>query len=189
MRSCPLLLVGAAATFAAAGAVSARAGTKTDDVKFSATVPAVQTPPVDPVVGDFTITFDPTLDYVNETVGITGKSLNIALDSALAFSYSTNDGILRVGGIENGVSQIAGFTNDFFLDIGAISTTPLFLGLSYVQGTNQIFESDRIGGSVNVTPVPPGVPEPTTWVMMLLGFASLGVAGYRASRKNVALAA
>ncbi len=32
-----------------------------------------------------------------------------------------------------------------------------------------------------------GVPEPTTWVMMLAGFASLGFAGYRASRKRVAL--
>jgi PEP-CTERM motif len=179
MRSCLLLLVGAAVVFAAAGAVGARAATITDDVKFSATVPAVQTPPVDPVVGDFTITFDPTLDYVNETVGITGKSLNIALDSALAFSYSTNDGILRVGGIENGVSQIAGFTNDFFLDIGDISTTPLFFGLSYVQGTNQIFESDRTDGSVDVTPVPPGVPEPSTWAMMLIGFAVLGYVGYR----------
>jgi PEP-CTERM motif len=189
MRSCPLLLVGAAATFAAAGAVSARAATITDDVKFSATVPAVQTPPVDPVVGDFTITFDPTLDYVNETAGITGKSLNIALDSAFAFSYSTSDGILRVGGIENGVSEIDGFTNDFFLDIGDIATTPLFFGLSYVQGTNQVFDSLRTDGSVDVTPVSPGVPEPSTWVMMLLGFAGLGVAGYRASRNNVALAA
>ena len=96
---------------------------------------------------------------------------------------------LRVGGIENGVSEIDGFTNDFFLDIGDISTTPLFFGLSYVQGKNQVFDSDRTGGSVDVTPVRPGVPEPSTWVMMLLGFAGLGVAGYRASRKNVALAA
>ena len=185
MRSCPLLLVGAAATFAAAGAVGARAGTITDDVKFSATVPAVQTPPVDPVVGDFTITFDPTLDYVNETTGITGRSLNIALDSALAFSYSTADGILRVGGVENDVSVITGFTNDFFLDIGDIATTPLFFGLSYVQGTNQVFDSLRTDGSVDVTPVSPGVPEPSTWAMMLLGFAGLGFA-YRAVRKNVA---
>ena len=115
MRSYPLMLwVGTAAAFAAVGAVSAGAATITDDVKFSATVPAVQAPPVDPVVGDFTITFDPTLDYVNETIGVRGNSLNIALDSVLAFSYSTADAILRVGGIENGVSTIVGSTNDFF---------------------------------------------------------------------------
>jgi hypothetical protein len=185
MRSCPLLLVGVAAAFAAAGAVNAHAATITDDIKFSATVPVVPVPPVNPVVGDFTITFDPTLGYANETAGITGKSLNIALDSALAFSYSTNDGILRVGGIENGVSEIDGLANDFFLDIGDIATTPLFFGLSYVQGTNQVFDSPRTDGSVDVTPVPPGVPEPSTWAMMLLGFAGLGF-GYRAARKNVA---
>jgi PEP-CTERM motif len=33
------------------------------------------------------------------------------------------------------------------------------------------------------------VPEPSTWAMMLLGFVGLGFAGYRASRKSVALAA
>ncbi len=33
------------------------------------------------------------------------------------------------------------------------------------------------------------VPEASTWAMMLLGFAGLGFAGYRASRRVVALAA
>lgn len=33
-----------------------------------------------------------------------------------------------------------------------------------------------------------GVPETSTWAMMLLGFAGLGFAGYRGSRKSAALA-
>jgi hypothetical protein len=33
------------------------------------------------------------------------------------------------------------------------------------------------------------VPEPATWAMMLAGFAGLGFAGYRASRRNAAFAA
>jgi PEP-CTERM motif len=44
----------------------------------------------------------------------------------------------------------------------------------------------------NVTfnqPLSGGTPEPSTWVMMVLGFAGLGFAGYRASRKGVAFAA
>jgi hypothetical protein len=32
-------------------------------------------------------------------------------------------------------------------------------------------------------------PEPSTWAMMLLGFAGLGFAGYRGSRKGAALVA
>jgi hypothetical protein len=30
----------------------------------------------------------------------------------------------------------------------------------------------------------PAIPEPSTWAMMLVGFAGLGFAGYRVSRKN-----
>ena len=41
------------------------------------------------------------------------------------------------------------------------------------QGTREIAGTGSISG----------VPEPSTWAMMLLGFAGLGFAGYRASRK------
>ena len=43
--------------------------------------------------------------------------------------------------------------------------------------------------SVNYQQVLTPVPEPSTWAMMLLGFAGVGFAGYRASRKSVAIAA
>jgi hypothetical protein len=37
---------------------------------------------------------------------------------------------------------------------------------------------------------PPGTPEPSTWAMMIIGFAGLGYAGFRASKKkSAALAA
>ena len=31
------------------------------------------------------------------------------------------------------------------------------------------------------------IPEPSTWAMMLLGFAGLGFAGYRKTRKAVSI--
>jgi hypothetical protein len=37
-------------------------------------------------------------------------------------------------------------------------------------------------------PPPPTVPEPSTWAMMLLGFAGLGYVGYRTSRKAISVA-
>ena len=44
---------------------------------------------------------------------------------------------------------------------------------------------------VSVTPLTTAVPEPSTWAMMLLGFAGVSFMGYRRSRKDqtVALAA
>jgi hypothetical protein len=41
-----------------------------------------------------------------------------------------------------------------------------------------------IAGGVTVT-----VPEPSTWAMMVLGFAGLGFAGYRRSSKAACIAA
>jgi hypothetical protein len=49
---------------------------------------------------------------------------------------------------------------------------------------NQIGFADMTFGSAT-----PGTPEPSTWAMMMLGFAGLGFAGYRASRKSAAFAA
>jgi MYXO-CTERM domain-containing protein len=34
-----------------------------------------------------------------------------------------------------------------------------------------------------------GVPEPSTWTMMALGFAGLGLAGFRSRRRSVPIAA
>lgn len=47
------------------------------------------------------------------------------------------------------------------------------------QGFKAFFQSDVEGT----------VPEPSTWAMMLLGFAGLGYAGYRKARQTRALAA
>jgi len=46
------------------------------------------------------------------------------------------------------------------------------------------FAFSGVGGSVVVPPV----PEPSTWIMMILGFAGLGFLGYRQTKKGVAAA-
>jgi hypothetical protein len=43
--------------------------------------------------------------------------------------------------------------------------------------------------ALEFSPVTPAVPEPSTWAMMLAGFAGLGFMGWRGSRKTAALAA
>jgi PEP-CTERM motif len=64
-------------------------------------------------------------------------------------------------------------------------------GLSVAPATYQ-----TAGGTLDFTSISAlsfqatgGVPEPSTWAMMLVGFAGLGYAGYRASRRAAAATA
>ena len=60
------------------------------------------------------------------------------------------------------------------------------------DGENSFYEALNPGGlgfGNYLALSPPVVPEPSTWAMMLLGFAGLGFAGYRASRKSAKVAA
>jgi hypothetical protein len=150
--------------------------------------------PVDPVTGSFTISFDPTLSYTDETAGITltPGSLNIALGSTLSFSYNAPTSMLPattlvVGGISDGAQQVQfnPSTDDFWLFINDFAVTPSFDQVGYSQtavSSDNLFDS--ISGGVTVTPITPGgVPEPSTWAMMLVGFAGIGFLGYRKTVK------
>jgi PEP-CTERM motif len=88
------------------------------------------------------------------------------------------------------------------LDVNAYEgASPLEISYSWSAGTNySVTPSDTLSaggftqGSANFsvvytyTPTAP-VPEPSTWAMMLVGFAGLGFLGWRGSRKPVGRAA
>jgi hypothetical protein len=68
----------------------------------------------------------------------------------------------------------------------------------YTSGTSGGFAFTYDLAKARLTPTPgiaaldfasPAVPEPSPWAMMILGFAGLGLAGYRRSRKGAAFAA
>jgi PEP-CTERM motif len=70
------------------------------------------------------------------------------------------------------------------------------LDLQTGQSTGNWTAADVMLSSVTVSnitvgdsPSPTSVPEPSTWAMMLLGFAGGGFAGYRTSRKAASIAA
>ncbi len=65
-------------------------------------------------------------------------------------------------------------------------TDSLGPGIYYAEITGRV-NSTVLGVGGSVTTI--AVPEPSTWAMMLIGFASLGFAGYRASRKSINFAA
>lgn len=179
-------VLGSAMLAALVCGASATAATITDKVSFTASNFSASggTPPVDPVTGSFTITFDPTQTYMDSTAGISLDSLNINLGSALAFSYSPTGmsaDELIVGGAADGAAfvQFSPPTDDFWLFIDTFTASPTFDQVGYAQvsaGPNIFFTDASSGGTgtVSVTPVTSGAPEPATWAMMLIGFGALG---------------
>jgi hypothetical protein len=186
----------------AMGAQAADAALVHDLVTFTAsgfTSAFGQPVPSDPVTGSFTITFDPTQTYVDQTSGITLNSLNISLGSALAFDYSPTGNThgdadeLVVGGLQAGADSVflsPTVFDDFYLHILTYSSTPTFQQVGYTTSSatansNYFFTDlpDSGAGTVTVTPITSGVPEPSTWAMMLAGFAGLGLLGYRKTVK------
>ena len=148
----------------------------TYDVEFTAntlvTGSGPDPAPVDPVIGSFQVTFDPTLTYVDNTIDISLNSLNIALGSALSFSYDPDTdafggGTLIVGGTASGPGFITydPSTNDFWLFITNFATAPAFEQLGYTQtavSNDNLFYTLNQTGTVNVTTA---IPEPSSMVL------------------------
>jgi PEP-CTERM motif len=128
-------------------------------------------------------------------------ALDIPLGSLPAFTLadavtpmfgSQEAAIQYNNGAFNGLLYISDFTfngNPYELQIqgGSLSIVPIINGN---PGTNSLVNGFVQGPLFNVqpfTPVAPGVPEPSTWALMLLGFAGLGFA-FRRSRRKVSFA-
>jgi hypothetical protein len=61
--------------------------------------------------------------------------------------------------------------------------TPIVEDCSSPGGCTFATNSSNLSGTFSAAPGAPGTPEPSTWVMLMLGFAGLGFAASRRSRK------
>ena len=179
------------------------AATHTWDVTFSATpfFSAFGQPvPADPVTGEFQITLDDAAISLDQTAGITLVSLNgIVLDSALSFTYSaagvvgeSDPGEFVVGGAFDGAAhvQFSPSTNDFWLFIPDFLTSPTLQQMGYSQTAvddDNLFFTEGNDGVVDVSLVTstPGVPEPSTWGLLGLGFGGVALVGMRRRKSPV----
>jgi hypothetical protein len=139
---------------------------------------------------DYLIDLTGTSDHapyeaVSQTIATTpGATYQLTFDLGSAIQW----------GIQDGVTVSAGATSETFtstndgtstnnwesevLDFTASGTSTL-ITLAGASGS-QYIGVDNV--SVLATSVP-GTPEPSTWAMMLLGFAGLAFAGYRRARE------
>jgi hypothetical protein len=146
------------------------------------------------------------------TLTITGNSFNtpIADQESGFIDTGPNYATYAVGG-----NTITGFFDFDAVGLAAPPTLDQSFSYSlgpafYYGGTGGIFEADCayysscgsyaylengiwFGGTGPLAPLSPAlapsIPEPSTWVMLLLGFAGLGFAGYWPARKCASLAA
>ena len=189
MRVQAILLVGAGLLLASAW--PAMAATVTYQISFTATPiqydfgSGTHTPPIDPVTGSFTISFNPAHDYADTTAGIAFDSRNFKLGSKLAFRYGKAFDVLQVGGKEAGVSGFDfGSSNDFYLEIDGITgPSPSASLLRYVQTASG--DSQFTTGSVSLTFGPPAdTPLPDSLPLFLTALGTLGVLACAARRRR-----
>jgi hypothetical protein len=153
-------LVSALALAAAGSGKPANATTITETIDFTATgfvpEPRVGVAPVDPVIGAFTVTLDPTINITGGTT-ITLDNVNIT-PSALppTFDYSTGSGgVLDLCSppSPNRCGAALG-TNSFFVTIDNFQSTPTFSVLIYAQSSAPELSFSTTTGSVSVASVP-----------------------------------
>jgi PEP-CTERM motif len=138
-------------------------------------------------------------------------------NGAVMAMSSNSAGMPAIGLLQGSANGVHGFGPQFLYGVGPIgSGNPIDAGVTFpfTDGDTSTFLTDITGADPNnivdvytsegIDGEPavladhfvisgggggtPAVPEPSTWAMMLLGFAGLGMAGRRAARKRVAAA-
>lgn len=121
-------------------------------------------------IGDYTQWQGPDGANIPQTGGIFGQTL---MASPVAGVTGSGEGALGyvdpIGG-PGPLPGLGGFADPFNIVLNGLP-------------------ADQVNGvtaALEFAPVSPAVPEPSTWAMMLAGFAGLGLMGWRGSRKAAA---
>jgi len=143
-------------------------------------------PPVSQVNEDFTLSFDPKVKTGPTSAGLKITSFNLPYSSE--FAYGPIPGEPLVVGTVPVFSGCNLPRNSYCLVISTpLATTPTgaFIhdgAFLYEDATETVWEANNV--SINIGPI----PEPSTWVMMILGFAGVGFIAYRRKSKPALMA-
>jgi PEP-CTERM motif len=146
--------------------------------------------------GSFAFTYTGTNVTAGGVTVHTGDSLlsGIFLGSIFSgygSSASLVDSNLGGGLVSFANSNLINFDPDPFADQGlSLSLTSVTPAPFIVGGQVSNFSAVSNGSfAANAVPVTPGVPEPSTWAMMILGFAGVGFMAYRRKSKPALMTA
>ena len=118
--------------------------------------------------------------YVFGTDITSADFVSFSYSSDLTFDITSGDSPFLAGGL-NSDGSITGLAGLEILSVDQFSSTPTL----WSAAVGRLEEAGTISTFTNVTNT---VPEPSTWAMMALGFAGLGILGYRKTRGDNALA-
>jgi hypothetical protein len=111
------------------------------------------------------------LDYDTVLASLTDLNNSATLNFGTTLSGLTILGAHFGNNIDSDVNNVTAF---WLIDLGNTSTTTLTLADGTGSSNAQIFATGQV----------PGVPEPATWAMMLVGFGAAGVAMRRGRRSK-----
>jgi len=123
-------------------------------------------------IADYSQWQGPNGANIPQTGGIFGQTLMANPVPGMTGNGEGNSGFVSPVG-SGPLGNLGGFADPFDIVLNGLPA-------AQVNGFTQALE---------FAPVTPAVPEASTWAMMLAGFAGLGLAGWRGSRKTAARAA
>lgn len=139
-------------------------------------------PKSDPnVVYDYlngTITLDFTVPVSEIGAYVTG---NFSITESI-YDGATLLGTTATGGA-NATGAGTGLDPNIFLDLSSMENITSAVFTNNQGGASNTFTLDDVTVVSSTGIITNGVPEPSTWALMGLGFAGIGIAAYRRSRK------
>lgn len=123
-----------------------------------------------------------TLTPIDVYVGISGP-LSLGPGSSSFGATSGSGGLVGASGTDFDLTVPRDYVSGTLLSDESLYANQSFASLGLTPAA-YVYKWGSGGTADSLTVVVGDVPEPSTWALMLLGFAGLGYVGHRASRKG-----